>query len=102
MEDKPESLSCSLTSPQLRERKQTVIASLKEKVVSRKELPNGYAYQFKGTDEVLDELLAFIKTERQCCTFFNFGLSLNKEGLVWLEISGPDGVKVFIDTEVEI
>lgn len=102
MEYEQISLSCSLTFPQLRERKQTVIASLKEKVLSRKELSNGYTYQFKGTDEILDELLTFIKTERQCCSFFDFELSLNRKGLVWLELSGPDGAKDFIDTEIEL
>lgn len=44
-------VSCSLTSSHLRERKQIVITSLKEKVLNRKELLNGYAYQFKGTDK---------------------------------------------------
>ena len=59
MGDKP--LSCKLTSPELRKRKETVIASLKKQVLERKELPNGYAYKFTDTDAVLDELTEFIK-----------------------------------------
>ena len=102
MKNESNSLACSLTSPHLRKRKQTVITSLKEKVISRKEVSNGYAYQFKNTDEVLDELLLFVKTERQCCTFFTFTLTLNNEGGIGLELSGPDGAKDFIDTEVEL
>ena len=102
MENKHLGLTCSLSSAQLRERKQTVIGSLKEILISKKELPNGYAYQFKGTDDVLDELLLFIKTERLCCSFFYFNLSLNRQGLVWLELSGPDGAKEFIDKDVQL
>ena len=100
MENKQNVLTCSLSTPQLQKRKQTVSASLKENVLRREELSNGYAYQFRGTDEVLDEILIFIKTERQCCTFFEFNLSVHREGSVWLELRGPNGAKKFIDAEV--
>lgn len=95
-------LACKLTSPELRERKATVIASLKKQVLDKKELDNGYSYKFEGTDRVLDELASFIKSERQCCDFFSFNIAVNKEGFTWLEISGPDGVKEFIETEMQL
>jgi hypothetical protein len=91
---------CKLTNPELSKRKKEVIAKLKEQIQEKKELPNGFSYQFNGTDEMLDTLIAFIKSERQCCTFFNFNLLLNKEATVWLEITGDDGAKTFISTEL--
>jgi hypothetical protein len=72
-------LSCKLTTPDFRERKATIIASLKKQLIEKKEIENGYAYKFKGTDEVLDELSSFIKTERVCCDFFVYGISVSGE-----------------------
>src|SRR4051812_1146362 len=68
------SLTCKLTTPELRKRKETVIASLKKQMLQKKELKNGYAYKFAGTDKIIDELAEFVKTERACCDFFVFNL----------------------------
>jgi len=101
-ESKSKELSCKLTSPELRERKATVIASLKQQVVDKKELPNGYAFKFAGNDEVLDELVEFIKTERECCDFFTFAISVSGDKTeAWLELTGEKGVKEFITSELE-
>lgn len=101
--NKSGTLSCKLTTPELRQRKETVIASLKAKVVSKKALKNGYVYAFAGTDEVVDELISFIKTERQCCDFFVFNLSISGDkSEARMEITGPKGAKEFIDTELAL
>lgn len=73
----------------MRERKATVLASLKRQTVEKRELENGYAIKFPGTDSVLDELTEFIKTEREC-----------DKGEAWLELTGPAGAKGFIATEL--
>ncbi|HKR06439.1 MAG TPA: hypothetical protein VJY62_17530 [Bacteroidia bacterium] len=96
-------LSCKLTSPELQQRKTTVIASLKSQVVEKKELENGYAYKFIGSDKVVDELTEFIKSERQCCDFFTFNLSISGDkSEAWLELIGPKGAKDFIFQELDI
>jgi hypothetical protein len=96
-------LACKLTSPELRERKETVLRSLKTQILDRKEIKNGVALKFIGSDELLEELVEFIKTERECCGFFDFTLSISGDkSEVWLEITGPKGVKEFIKTELEI
>lgn len=101
--NKSTKLTCKLTTPELRERRATAIASLKKQMIEKKELKNGYAYKFTGTDEMLDELSAFIKTERQCCDFFVFNLSISGDkSEAWLEITGPKGAKDFIKTELEL
>lgn len=49
-------------------------------------MKNGYAYKFTGSDKMVDELTAFIKTERQCCDFFTFNLSVTGDKTTaWLE-----------------
>jgi len=97
----PGTITCKLTTPELRQRKATVLASLKQQVLEKQELDNGYAYRFSGSDKLLDELTEFIKTERECCDFFIFGLSVSGDkSEAWLELTGPAGTKDFISTEL--
>ena len=94
-------LSCKLTTPELQKRKETVLASLKSQMTDKKELENGYAFKFPGTDKILDELTEFIKTERECCDFFTFELSVSGDkSEAWLELTGVDGAKDFITIEL--
>jgi hypothetical protein len=95
-------ISCKLTTPELRLRKATVIASLKEMVLEKQELVNGFRYRFDGSDQTLDLLSDFIKTERLCCDFFTFSLTVGNHAFpVWLELSGPEGSTAFIENEIE-
>lgn len=96
------SFYCTLTTPEFRERKKTLVAGLKAKVLERKEVANGFQYKFNGTDELLDKLNEFIKSERDCCGFFTFKVTVTPDGMAWLEISGKDGVKDFITDELEL
>jgi len=94
-------LSCKLSSPKLIKRKETVLKSLKQQILETIELTDGYAFRFPGTDKVLDELTEFIKTERTCCDFFIFGLSISGDkSEAWLELTGPEGAKDFISDEL--
>lgn len=94
-------LICKLTNKELQERKSTIIASLKSPILQKKNLPNGYAYKFKGSDTVIDQLADYIKTERQCCDFFDFSLTTKGNGTItWLNITGPKGAKQFITSEL--
>ena len=98
---KSDEIACKLTSPELQARKATVLASLKEQVIEKKELKNGYAFKFPGDDKMVDELTEFIKTERECCDFFTFNLSISGDkSEAWLELSGEEDVKDFIKGEL--
>ena len=72
-------------------------------MLTKKELKNGYSYKFTGTDKMVDELAEFVKTERICCDFFIFNLSISGDkSEAWLEITGPKGAKDFIKSELEL
>jgi hypothetical protein len=101
METKTKSISCKLTTPELQQRKATIISELKGLVKSREELSNGFRYQFHGSDAILDKLNTFIKTERMCCDFFVFQLTV-EEHAIMLAITGPDGSKEFLKEEVDL
>lgn len=94
-------VSCKLTSEELRKRKETVLLSLKKKVLEKKELTNGYSFKFEGTDAVIDELAEFVKSERSCCGFFVFTLSFSGDGKeAWLTLTGAEGAKEMISDEL--
>lgn len=96
-------LSCKLTTPELQKRKATVLESLRKQIIEKKELENGYAFKFNGSDKMIDELTEFAKTERQCCDFFTFNLAITGDTTaVWFEIVGPKEAKEFIKTELEL
>ena len=96
-------LSCKLTTPELQLRRATVLTSLQKQILEKKELLNGYAFKFNDSDKILDELTEFIKTERACCDFFTFNLSAaGDKSEIWLELTGPEGAKEFIKTELEL
>ena len=96
-------LSCKLTSDELQKRKVTVLESLRKQIIEKKELESGYAFKFNGTDTILDELTEFIKTERECCNFFTFNLSISGDkNEIWLELTGPKEAKEFIQAELEL
>ena len=94
-------LTCKLMPEALRVRKETVLHSLKGKMLDRKELSNGYAFRFPGSDDVVDELVEFIKAERECCDFFVFNLSVSGDkSEAWLTMTGVPGAKDFITDEL--
>ena len=99
--NKDTNMVCKLTSAEMQERRETVLATLKTQMVDRKELDNGYAFKFAGSDEMVDMLTEFIKSERECCGFFVFNLSVSGDkGEAWLELTGENGAKDFIISEL--
>ena len=99
--NKPQ-LTCKLTTPELEQRKRTVIGELKALVKEKIETESGFKYRFDGSDATLDLLNSFIKTERLCCDFFVFTLTASNDAQsTWLELSGPEGTKEFIVHEIE-
>ena len=95
-------LSCKLTTPELQQRKRTVIAELKSQMLEKVETDQGFKYKFDGSDKMLDLLNSFIKTERLCCDFFVFTLTASSNAkFAWLELSGPEGTKDFINHEID-
>lgn len=92
-------VTCKLTTPELQKRKATVITELKRLVLTRRELSDGFSYTFEGTNEILDKLTDFIKTERACCDFFTFQLTVDGNQAV-LNITGLEGAKEFLKEEI--
>jgi hypothetical protein len=99
MKSEEKTLSCKLTTPELQKRRATVIRELKDLVTKRSEITDGLKFSFPGNDDVLDKLLQFIKSERLCCDFLSFRLSV-QDATAALEITGPEGTREFLEHEV--
>jgi hypothetical protein len=90
---------CKLTSPELQKRKATVVAELKKCLLSKEVLEHGIKLKFHSSDEMLDSLNEFVKTERLCCNFLLFELRV-EENFTWLALTGPHGTKDFLENEL--
>jgi hypothetical protein len=96
-------IACTLPNAALARRREETIATLFQRAETSQELEDGYAFRFPGTDEWAGQLLDFIKFERRCCAFFKFELSFEpNQGHIWLSLRGGEGVKAFIQAEMEI
>jgi hypothetical protein len=74
-----------------------VFAAVKE----IRELTNGYAFHLPNESEILRKVGDFISLEQLCCPFFGFTLEVEREGgAVWLQLTGREGVKPFIQAEI--
>lgn len=99
MEKVRNAFTCKLTTSELQKRKATVVAELRSLVVDRTELDDGMIYEFRCSDAILDKLNEFIETERVCCDFFTFHLTIHGEK-AFLNIIGPEGTRAFLKTEL--
>jgi hypothetical protein len=90
---------CTLSETELRERRATVLDSMKAETIEAVAVPQGYAYKFSATPEILSKLAHVISLEHQCCRFLTFKMILEAASdKVVLEITGPaEAVPVIAD-----
>jgi hypothetical protein len=97
MQDLP--VACSLTGPELQERRSRLLEKVAGAMQEVKELEKGFAYRFPSGENWIQELANLIALERQCCPFLQFDLRLGPgQGPIWLELTGPQGTKEFLTT----
>lgn len=90
-------IACSLTAPELQERRTDVLQKVRMTALEVKELEAGYAYRFESSESLLADLAELIQFEHQCCPFLRICLTVEPgDGPVWLELTGPSGTKEFL------
>jgi hypothetical protein len=90
-------IACTLTIPELQERRTTILQKVRRAVLEVRELEDGYAYTFPSASERLSEVAGLIDLERQCCPFLRFRLTVEENrGKLLLEMTGPEGTKEFL------
>ena len=87
-------IACTLTGPELAERRNTILNTLGKATVRTHRLPNGYAYDFHINPEMAAQLERLIALERQCCKFLTFNI-VETPNAIRLEVTGsPEAVAV--------
>ena len=96
------SLCCTLNQPPEIARRGSLLKTLYESTLERRELEHGFAFQFNGDAATERKVFEFIAMERDCCRFLSFQLNLAAErGSIWLAVEGPDNMKEFARAEME-
>ncbi|HEY7653908.1 MAG TPA: hypothetical protein VIG07_13890 [Methylomirabilota bacterium] len=65
-----------------------------------RELPDGYALRFPSDPTLFVKLAEWITLERLCCSFLAFGLDWSERDGVLLKLTGGQGVKTFLATQL--
>lgn len=90
-------VACTLTDAELRERRATILGSVRRAVLDISPLPSGYAYRFEATSENLSQLARLVDLERQCCAFLTFRIIVETgRQPICLKITGPPESKPVI------
>ena len=101
-DDSSEPIVCTLSEEDLILRKEALKKDLFSKVIKKEEAENGYIFYFKDEEGLLTQLTEFILFEQKCCKFFHYDLSVQSHGKgIAMKISGPLGVKMFMDDVTE-
>jgi hypothetical protein len=95
-------LTCNLAGipPQEKARYGRLVESLRHAIQKRRKLPDGYAFQIDTQQIDTRQLVEWVELERKCCPFFGFEVRWDgQDNAVWLNLTGPEGVKDFIIEE---
>lgn len=95
-------IACTLSTPELQQRRSTLLQEVRAAALEVKEIASGFAYRFPSDDSLLGDLFTLIQLEHQCCPFLRFSLVVEAgDGPVWLELTGPPGTKEFLTSIFE-
>ena len=98
-----QNLSCTLSGKDLKQRvelTQQVLIDKAEKIV---ELDNGYRFIYVGYDDAFVRALTeWVITERKCCSFFKFAITVDSNGPLVFQLTGPAGAKEIMDRFVKL
>jgi uncharacterized protein HemX len=97
--------ACSLTAlnDAQRARHKELTARLRAAVKGVRELRDGYAFSFQAEPATIVEVAEWLTLERRCCPFFTFRIEVGSdEKPAVLEMTGPEGVKQFMQQEFNI
>ena len=85
---------CTLNEAELQQRRRDVLDHVQAAVIQATELPDGYAYKFAFSPEMLAALARLVALEHECCRFLTFRISVTAgESALTLEVTGPSEAK---------
>ena len=95
-------IPASLTVEQ-RERQRALFGLLRADAKEVRGLEDGYAFRHSPDRAVLLAISEFVANERLCCPFFEFGVTVERDGgPVWLRITGEGEAKRVLESEMNV
>lgn len=85
---------CSLPEDQLGDRIELIRNELLPRATARRDLPNGFEWDFAACDTLRERLGAFVAFERECCGGLDWRVG-EKAGVLTLHVSGPGAREAF-------
>jgi hypothetical protein len=85
-----------------RQRQQALLATVRQTVVAKHDLPDGLALDFAGDAATFVQLAEWISLERRCCPFLAFALEWKEDDRVSVRLTGQPGVKEAVAAEMGI
>jgi hypothetical protein len=98
-------LACNLRAIRTEDRARLRELGRLARTAVRERLPlaDGYAYRLDGKAIGLRDVGDWVGMERLCCPFLKFQVEATGEtGDWWLRLTGPAGVKAFLDMEFKM
>ncbi len=106
MSAEPPPIACTLSEPELRQRRAGLLGQVRARVSAAGELPAGphgpgFVLTFADGAAALPEVLELVRLESRCCPFLRFRLTVEAAGGdVVLEVTGPPGGAAVLGAEL--
>ena len=92
-------IACTLSPGELAAMRSGLLPGLLARSSAKEPIPGGFRWRFDPQASLVQEAAAVIAAEHRCCRFLRFLLLVEPgDGPVWLEVTGPEGTKSFLDT----
>ena len=98
-------LACDMSAltAEQRERQRALIGLLRADAKEVREIKGGYAFGHSPDRTVLLALAEFVANERLCCPFFEFRITVERDGgPIWLRITGEGEAKRVLEAEMGV
>jgi hypothetical protein len=90
-------IACTLTPEELRHGRDALLPGIIARADAHERVADGFRFRFTPVDGLIPALAAMIDSERRCCRFLEFVLTVEAgEGPVWLAVTGPPGTAEFL------
>ena len=94
-------IACSLTASEMSDRSREFADLARRALLTSERTVGGLRLRYRWSEAVEEEVLDLVRREQQCCPFFRFHVSDDREGLL-LEVTAPVDADRALDVLQEV
>lgn len=83
-----------------RARQGELLAEVRAAAREVKDRQDGLAFRLAADAALFTKAAEWIALERKCCPFLDFAIEWRRDDTVWVTVTGPAGVKAFLNAEM--